>query len=369
MDDFMPSTLHTARDEWYARLLNVLTPCVIQGVREIFNEAFNTCKQQNELPNYLATFQSLLQLIPKWNAAIIEGERKRIIEKSGCNYLEDLVTCVHVIQLKVLTSIRVGNKQKKIDISIPSLDNFIHKIYVNAARKLYSNVYLFDMYAKAIEVQKHNREIELIINECILNAVRDSVPTESIIRAYLDEGIEHEELVKIETIDEPAPADETKQADSNAGVANTNANNPVIGGTPASDFGSTESKVEPSIVEPIPEPEPLRIPDTLPNIMDTDDKPVVTTMPSMMESFTIEEPREEKKDTDMLEKISIQKSILKSTPVLESESMKSEPLKVSFKSLDDDDDDMKPASLSGAFSGSARTDTKPVIQLNFTDLD
>lgn len=217
-------------------------------------------------------------------------------------------------------------------------------------------------------MQKHNREIELIVNECILNAVRDSVPTESIIRAYLDEGVEHEELVKIETIDEPAPADEPKQTYSNiAGAANSN---PVIGGTPASDFGSTESKVEPSIVEPIPEPEPLRVPEMIPNVVDTDDKPVVTTMPPVAaDSFTIEEPREEKKDTDMLEKISIQKSILKSTPALESESMKSEPMKVSFKSLDDDDDDMKPATLSGAFGGSARADTKPVIQLNFTDLD
>ena len=34
------------------------------------------------------TFQNLLSRIPKWNAVIIETERKRIIERSGCNYLE-----------------------------------------------------------------------------------------------------------------------------------------------------------------------------------------------------------------------------------------------------------------------------------------
>ena len=33
--------------------------------------------------------------------------------------LEDLVTCVHIIQLKILTAMRVGQKQKKIDINIP----------------------------------------------------------------------------------------------------------------------------------------------------------------------------------------------------------------------------------------------------------
>ena len=87
------------------------------------------------------TFQNLLARIPKWNATIIEDERKRIVERSGCNYLEDLITCVHIIQLKVLTCIRVGNKQKQIDISIPKLDNFVHKIYIHVARKCYSNVY------------------------------------------------------------------------------------------------------------------------------------------------------------------------------------------------------------------------------------
>ena len=44
---------------------------------------------------------------------IIEEEKKRIIENSGCGYLEDLITCVHIIQLKALTCVRVGQKQKK----------------------------------------------------------------------------------------------------------------------------------------------------------------------------------------------------------------------------------------------------------------
>ena len=61
------------------------------------------------------TFQNLLTTIPDWNTNTIEVERKRIESNSGCKYLEDLITCVHIIQLKALTCIRVGNKQKKID--------------------------------------------------------------------------------------------------------------------------------------------------------------------------------------------------------------------------------------------------------------
>jgi hypothetical protein len=146
------------------------------------------------------TFQNLLSRIPKWNNEIIEEERKRIIERSGCNYLEDLITCVHIIQLKVLTCIRVGNKQKKIDISTPDLDGFIHKVYIHTARKLYKNTYLYDKNVNPLQNQKNNREIENIIQECIMMSIRESIPTEEIIRAYMDESVEHEEEVIIEDV-------------------------------------------------------------------------------------------------------------------------------------------------------------------------
>jgi len=149
------------------------------------------------------TFQNLLSRVPKWNSIIIEEERNRIIQRSGCNYLEDLITCVHIIQLKVITSIRVGNKQKKIDISIPKLDAFIHKIYIHTARKLYMNVYLFEKKISPLQMQKNNRELEMIVQECIMTAIRESIPTEAIIRAYMDESIEQEEEVVIENIEDP----------------------------------------------------------------------------------------------------------------------------------------------------------------------
>ena len=203
MDDFIISNLHEARNEWCSRLVSILTPLVEQGLRSIFDEAWKMCADTDEMNKYLMTFQNLLSRIPKWNSVIIEDERKRIIERSGCNYLEDLITCVHIIQLKVLTCIRVGNKQKKIDISIPKLDPFIHRVYIQSARKVYSNVYLFEKNISPLATQKHARELEQLLQEAILTTIRESIPTESIIRAYMDENVEHEEEVFIENIEEP----------------------------------------------------------------------------------------------------------------------------------------------------------------------
>ena len=214
MDDFVISNLNESRNEWCARLVSIFTPLVIEGIRSIFNESWKLCLDNDEANKYLMTFQNLLARVPKWNSVIIEEERKRIIERSGCTYLEDLITCVHIIQLKVLTCIRVGNKQKKIDISVPKLDHFIHKVYINTARKVYTNVYLFEKNISPLQIQKNHRELETIVQECILLAIRESIPTESIIRAYMDETVEQEEEVTIEKIEEPEqPVVETKIPD------------------------------------------------------------------------------------------------------------------------------------------------------------
>jgi len=200
MDDFVTANLHESRNEWCARLVSIFSPLVIEGFKSIFDESWKLCVENDEVNKYLMTFQELLTRVPKWNNEIISTERKRIIERSGCNYLEDLITCVHIIQLKVLTCVRVGNKQKKIDISIPKLDDFIHKVYIHCARKIYSNVYLFEKNINPLQIQKNRRELELIVQECLMISIRDSIPTEDIIRAYMDENVEEEEQVIIEDI-------------------------------------------------------------------------------------------------------------------------------------------------------------------------
>jgi hypothetical protein len=202
MDDFSVGNLYESKSEWGCRLLTILTPFIQSGFKSIFEEAFLLCKNNDEVDKYLMTFQNLIARIPKWNPSIIEKERQRIIEESGCSYLEDLVTCVHIIQLKILSAVRVGQKQKKIDISIPKLDDFIHKIYINVARKVYKNVYLFEINIPPLQTQKNNRELEIIIQECILNAIRESIPIETILKVYMDETVE-EDVFEETTKEEP----------------------------------------------------------------------------------------------------------------------------------------------------------------------
>ena len=192
MDDYNVNVLSEAKNEYSSRLVSTLTPLLIQGIKSIFNEAVNLCKDNDENEKYLMTFQNFLSRVPKWNDTIVTEETKRIVEASNCPYLEDLLTCVHITQLKILTSIRVSQKQKKIDLDIPKLNVFIHKCYISFARKLYSNVYLFEKEVAALQHQKNMRECELICHECILGVIRDSMPVETILRAYIDETVDEE---------------------------------------------------------------------------------------------------------------------------------------------------------------------------------
>ena len=188
MDDYNVSSLNNSQHEWAVKLLNTITPYIVEGVESIFNEAYNLCKNNGETDKYLMTFQNLLSRIPKWNNSIIKTETERIVERSKCLYLEDLISCVHISHLKILTSIRVGKSQKKININIPNLNEFIHKIYINCGRKLYTTVYLFEKSVEPLVCQKNKKEIEDHVQTCILNTIRDSIPVEEILRAYMDES-------------------------------------------------------------------------------------------------------------------------------------------------------------------------------------
>jgi len=287
MDDFVVSNLRESKNEWCCYLVDILSPLMAQGVRSIFQTAYKMCLEKNEVSKYLMTFQNLLSQVAKWNANTIEEERKRIVENSGCSYLEELIVCVHIIHLKVMTHIRVGNKQKKVDISLPKLDDFLHKCYIHIARRVYKNVYLFEMGIDSLTQQKYNRELELLVQESVLATVRDSIPKEQIIRAFMDETVEEEEVV----VEKPViSAEETKVAEE----------------------AKVEKPVDTPLVSALKATEP-EIPAVVPSIVNVDDAVHTTRLSfndydSLMGTDKKEESVYAPKDLDSLEKAAAERA-------------------------------------------------------------
>ena len=214
MDDYTSNVLNDSKNEWSILLINHITPHIIDGFRSIFNESVRICEENDELEKYLMTYQNLLARIPKWNQSMINAENERIVKLCNCSYLEDILTCVHIIQLKVLSCVRVGNDTKKIKIDIPDFATFLHNVYANISRKLYSSIYLFEIDIPSLEQQRRNREFELMVQTCIMNTIRDRIPVETLLRQFIDETQEVE-VTKVEKLVETKPFVEPDTAKAN----------------------------------------------------------------------------------------------------------------------------------------------------------
>lgn len=222
MDDFNVVTLKEARSDLVTRLLLLLTTPILDGFRSIFRESTQMCIDTNTRNNYMMNFQNCLTDIPKWSPAIVERECKRVVAQSGCDYLSELVTGVHIVQLKMLTTTRAGHVQKKINIDIPPLNTMIHSIYMLCAKEMYKRVYLwetnFEGYPRTITdlaIQKNNYELSTLVQECILNAVRDNIPIKDMLRTFLDESTEDDVVEEIrEEILPPLPSETAASSSS-----------------------------------------------------------------------------------------------------------------------------------------------------------
>jgi hypothetical protein len=217
MDDTNIVNLNESQHEWAVRLVRLIHPPIYEGIMTMFKEADTLCTQSEEPEKYLMTFQNFLSRVPKWNDDIVSKEVARIIEKSKCTYLEDLLTCVHITHLKILSTVRTSKTQKKVEIDIPKLDKFIHNVYINIARELYSNIYLFNKDVQPLLFQQNRNEITKHIKESILNAVRDSIPVDKLLRAYLDETTDllKEEKIKEKVEKENKEDDKPKEEKKN----------------------------------------------------------------------------------------------------------------------------------------------------------
>ena len=238
MDDFVLENLQSSRNDFCSRLINILTPHIHSGLKSIFDEAWRLCIENGETTKYLMTFQNFLLRVPKWNTSIIEKETQRISEQSGCGHIEELITCVHIIHLKTLTCVRAGSKQKKIDIAIPKLSEFIHKVYINVARKVYSNVYLFEKSKQHLQIQKNNYHLEGLIKECILNTIRESIPIEHLLKVYIEdqfieedtEVVDTEEIIAQDPVIEEEEEEQQQQAEEEQRAADAKEDHQAGGG-------------------------------------------------------------------------------------------------------------------------------------------
>ena len=190
-----------AKGEYTRQLCQYLAP----SLQKYFLELLDLAKErEKDAKKHLISFQTLLENISEWNVDKVQRETQAIAIGTQCDYLEELLTAVFIAHTKVLSAIRLTNRQKKLQITIPKLEHFLHRTLTECARLLWTNTFLFATTGTALERQKNMRQIEGLITEGILQGVRTMLPVKSILREYLttesDTEVEDDEDEEAETL-------------------------------------------------------------------------------------------------------------------------------------------------------------------------
>ena len=184
MEDQSAPILTQAKREYTSQLVSILTPQIFDGLKSIYDESKIVCSSSYNKQSLLDCFRGFLEKVPEWSQVIIETETDRIIQMSKCDWLDDLITAVFISHTKILTSIG-NNSDAQIDLTIPKTINFIHKCYINIAREIWKNPYLYNENVLGSEYQQNMRTVELIIKDSIEDTIRKSLPVKEILRQHL----------------------------------------------------------------------------------------------------------------------------------------------------------------------------------------
>jgi hypothetical protein len=175
------------KKEYTIHLINALAPIIYEGISSIYEDAKNNSSNGEEL----RLFQNLLRKIPSWNDYLIEQETNRIIKLSSKGEIvEDLIRAVIKSNIMILTNTPPENKDNlriKHDITT---QKFIHNSYMEVARNIFQNPYVFYHKYNSYQLKKNQRESTDIIKKSIEQSIRKLLPMNLVLQNYLGNTFE-----------------------------------------------------------------------------------------------------------------------------------------------------------------------------------
>jgi hypothetical protein len=182
-----------AKKEYTNQLLQVLKPRIYEGFKSIYDDTVSILGKEyieynTQSSSVIKSFQKALRDIPLWNQEMINREYDRILNSSKCDYFEDLIETVFITNIKILSSVQMNsNDSIGLQVNIPSPVHFIHKCYIESAKEIYKNPYVFENSKNMTPKEKHTniRDSLTYIDNSINSAIRELLP----IRDILKQGI------------------------------------------------------------------------------------------------------------------------------------------------------------------------------------
>lgn len=171
-----------AKKELTIHMVNLLSPFIYDEFAEIYKRIL----ADETVENKLEFFIQKLKNVPEWNQILIEKLYDKFLSKSGNEVFGDLLKGIFVSNVKVLSAVRLKNTRQQIEINVPNNKKFLHKCFIESAKKIFKNPFILSEDVDVVEKYRNQREFLEMIGEAIEEAIRRMLPVGELLKEYLN---------------------------------------------------------------------------------------------------------------------------------------------------------------------------------------
>jgi len=170
------NVLVEAKNEYYDQIVEAMCPSMIESFQKLYKDATKLSKGKK----VLLQFQVLLQDVPNWNPKMVDDHVKEIT--NSCSWFDDLMAAAFVSYVKILSSVRLNNTDKKVSIKLPSNELFVQGVYNLAAEDIYNDPYMF---GEVMTDRERMSALRTRFRDCIDTNIRKLAPIQEILKTYM----------------------------------------------------------------------------------------------------------------------------------------------------------------------------------------
>lgn len=183
--------------EYTNHLINIITPLLYEGLQSMYATARSSSNDDDEL--VLKHFQTYLKKNGENNFTdVIESEYERIKKCAKCEWIEDLLKGIVKINIIIFSLSFIRSKgdfelnkdyHQQIDFK-----DFLKKVYVECAREIWNNPYLFYHIYPPIEIKRNKRDVIDIIKRSVKESIRKILPLNKLVNDFLKYDFKFEDV-------------------------------------------------------------------------------------------------------------------------------------------------------------------------------
>lgn len=175
-----------ARREYTEQLVIFLKAAIYDELYVIWKESIEVNQKDP-----MMVFQEKLEEIVDWDEKSMIQRTDSCVNKSGCKFIDELITAVFVAHMKILMSVKNDTKKDRYKLQVPTTNKFIYECLMQCSRELWKSPYLFyqnelENKIKRVQMQKNLREVESIISDAIRTTIRSMLPVKEIVGDVLE---------------------------------------------------------------------------------------------------------------------------------------------------------------------------------------